>query len=142
MSVSEKTVVSGLEVQQANEPKSMTTALVLLSFCVALLMSGFGIIVPVFPQRLQALGLGAEMLALMEGAFGLGMTIFSTPMGTLADRIGRKPLVLLSLGGFIITNIVLALVNIPLVFVLIRFVEGVLIAGLMPASTAMVADAV
>src|SRR5690349_4032236 len=68
MSVSEKTMTSGLEMRQENKPGSMTTALVLLSFCVALLMSGFGIIVPVFPQRLQALGLGAEMLALMEGA--------------------------------------------------------------------------
>jgi hypothetical protein len=31
-------------------------------------MTGFGIIVPVFPQRLEALGLGAQTLALMEGA--------------------------------------------------------------------------
>ncbi len=124
------------------QPKRMTTALAFLSGCIALLMTGFGIIVPVFPQRLEALGLGAETLALMEGAFGLGMFLFSTPIGMLADRIGRKPIVLISLAGFIVTNLMLATVNIPLVFILIRFVEGVFISGLMPASMAMVGDSV
>ncbi len=123
-------------------PRRIKTGLILLSCCIGLLMTGFGIIVPVFPQRLEALGLGAGMLATMEGAFGLGMFLFSTPMGTLADRIGRKPVVLLSLAGFIVTNIVLALVNLPLVFVLIRFLEGVLVSGLFPASSAMVGDTV
>src|SRR5260370_28448119 len=76
--------------------KRITTALAFLCGCMALLMTGFGIIVPVFPQRLESLGLGAETLALMEGAFGLGMFLFITPMGTLADRIGRNPVVLVS----------------------------------------------
>jgi multidrug resistance protein len=123
-------------------PRRIKTGLILLSCCIGLLMTGFGIIIPVFPQRLEALGLGAGMLATMEGAFGLGMFLFSTPMGTLADRIGRKPVILLSLAGFILTNIVLALVNVPLVFVLIRFLEGVLVSGLFPASSAMVGDTV
>lgn len=122
--------------------KRLPTALAFLCGCIALLMTGFGIIIPVFPQRLQVFGLGAETLALMEGAFGLGMFLFSTPMGTLADRIGRKPIVLLSLTGFVVTNLGLALVNIPLLFILMRFIEGTLISGLMPASTAMVGDSV
>lgn len=118
------------------------SGLILLSCCIGLLMTGFGIIVPIFPQRLESLGLGAGTLATMETAFGLGMFLFSTPMGTLADRIGRKPVVLLSLAGFILTNIILAEVNIPLVFVLVRFIEGTLVSGLFPASTAMVGDAI
>ncbi|QBD80839.1 MFS transporter [Ktedonosporobacter rubrisoli] len=128
--------------QEDTRPKRMTSALILLSFCVAFLMTGFGIIVPVYPQRLQALGLGAETLALMEAGFGLGMFLFSTPMGTLADRIGRRPIVLLSLSGFIVTNIALAFVNVPALFILIRFVEGALVAGLFPVASAIVGDSV
>src|SRR5262249_54872155 len=112
------------------------------SACIALLMTGFGMIVPVFPQRLAALGRGAGTLALMEGAFALGMGLFSTPIATLADRIGRKPIVLLSLAGFIVTNLELAAINLALVFILIRFVEGVSISGLMPAALATVGDSV
>ena len=124
------------------QPKRITRALLFLSGCIALLMTGFGIIIPIFPQRLQALGLGAGTLALMEGAFGLGMFLFSTPMGTLAGRIGRKPVIFLSLSGFVLTNLVLALVNVPILFILVRFVEGVLVSGLLPASMAMVGDSV
>jgi MFS family permease len=126
----------------AKTARSITLTLSFLVGCVTLIMTGFAIIMPVFPQRLHALGLGAETLALMEGAFGLGMFLFSTPMGTLAGRLGRKPILLLSLAGYILTNLLLVVVNTPLLFVLIRFVEGMVISGLMPASMAMVGDTI
>jgi MFS family permease len=122
--------------------QSITVALTFLIGCVTLMMTGFAVIIPVFPQRLQALGLGAETLALMEGAFGLGMFLFSTPMGTWAGRIGRKPILFISLAGFIVTNLLLAFVNVPLLFVPIRFVEGMLLSGLIPAAMSMVGDTI
>src|SRR5499427_8701500 len=81
----------------ATKTRSVTAALTFLIGCVTLMMTGFAVIIPVFPQRLQALGLGSETLALMEGAFGLGMFLFSTPMGTWSGRIGRKPILFISL---------------------------------------------
>lgn len=117
-------------------------ALIFLPISLALIMTGFGIIVPVFPQRLEALGLGAETLALMEGAFGLGMFLFSTPMGILANRYGRKPLIVFALIGFVLTNLMLAYINIPTVFLLARFLEGAFVAGFMPASMAMIGDVI
>jgi MFS family permease len=122
--------------------RSITVALTFVIGCIALMMTGFAVIIPVFPQRLQALGLGPETLALMEGAFGLGMLLFSTPMGTLSGRIGRKPILFISLAGFIVTNLLLAFVNVALLFVLIRFVEGMLISGLTPATMSMVGDTI
>src|SRR6266705_1790260 len=122
--------------------RSITVALTFVIGCIALMMTGFAVILPVFPQRLQALGLGPETLALMEGAFGLGMLLFSTPMGTWSGRIGRKPILFISLAGFIVTNLLLAFVNVPLLFVLIRFAEGMLISGLTPATMSMVGDTI
>jgi MFS family permease len=122
--------------------RSITVALTFLIGCVTLMMTGFAIIIPVFPQRLQAFGLGAETLAWMEVAFGLGMFLFSTPMGTWAGRIGRKPILFISLAGFIVTNLLLAFVNIPLLFIPIRFVEGMLLSGLIPAAMSMVGDTI
>src|SRR5690349_2730262 len=126
----------------AKQARSITVALAFLIGCVALMMTGFAVILPVFPQRLQALGLGSEMLALMEGAFGLGMFLFSTPMGIWAGRIGRKPILFISLAGFIFTNLLLAWVNVPLLFIPIRFVEGMLLSGLFPAAMSMVGDTI
>lgn len=122
--------------------KSRALALTFMIGCVALMMTGFAVIIPVFPQRLQALGLGAETLALMEAAFGLGMFLFSTPMGTWSGRIGRKPILFISLAGFIVTNLLLAFVNVPLLFIPIRFVEGILLSGLIPAAMSMVGDTI
>ncbi|HEX7733315.1 MAG TPA: MFS transporter [Ktedonobacteraceae bacterium] len=124
------------------QTRSTTVALAFVIGCITLMMTGFAIIIPVFPQRLQALGLGSEMLALMEGAFGLGMFLFSTPMGAWSGRIGRKPILFISLAGFIVTNLLLAFVNVPALFVLIRFVEGALISGLGPATMSMVGDTI
>ncbi|HET8851360.1 MAG TPA: MFS transporter [Ktedonobacteraceae bacterium] len=126
----------------AQQSRSLTASLGFVIGCVSLMMTGFAVILPVFPQRLQALGLGPEMLALMEAAFGLGMFLFSTPMGTWSGRIGRKPILFLSLAGFIVTNLLLAFVNVPLLFLPIRFVEGMLLSGLIPAAMSMVGDTI
>src|SRR5215471_3926282 len=124
------------------QSRSTTAALVFLIGCVTLMMTGFAVILPVFPQRLQALGLGPEMLAMMEGAFGLGMFLFSTPMGIWSGRVGRKPILFVSLTGFIVTNLLLAFINVPFFFIPIRFVEGMLLSGLIPVAMSMVGDTI
>lgn len=132
----------GIAASPAKKTRSITAALTFLIGCVTLMMTGFAVIIPVFPQRLEALGLGSETLALMEGAFGLGMFIFSTPMGAWSGRIGRKPILFISLAGFIGTNLLLAFVNVPLLFIPIRFIEGMLLSGLTPAAMSMVGDTI
>src|SRR5579885_3307892 len=122
--------------------RSINVALLFVIGCVTLIMTGFAIIIPVFPQRLQALGLGSEMLALMEGAFGLGMFLFSTPMGTWSGRVGRKPILFLSCAGYIVTNLLLAFINVPLLFIPIRFIEGMLLSGVIPVAMSMVGDTI
>src|SRR5215467_6707285 len=126
----------------AKQTRSIAVALAFQIGCVALIMTGFAVILPVFPQRLQALGLGSETLALMEGAFGLGMFLFSTPMGMWSGRVGRKPILFISLAGFIVTNLLLAFVNVPLLFIPIRFGEGMLLSGLIPTAMSMVGDTI
>src|SRR5438034_5267835 len=138
----EEVSVRPIAASPVKQSRSITVALTFLIGCITLMMTGFAVIIPVFPQRLQALGLGPEMLALMEGAFGLGMFLFSTPMGTWSGRIGRKPILFISLAGFIVTNLLLAAVNVPLLFIPIRFVEGMLLSGLTPAAMSMVGDTI
>src|SRR5260370_7030474 len=78
----------------------------------------------------------------MEGAFGLVIFLLRTPMGTWSGRIGRKPILFISLAGFIVKELLLALVNVPGVFIPIRFVEGMLLSGLIPAAMSMVGDTI
>src|SRR5207244_8993501 len=59
--------------------RSITVALTFLLGCVTLMMTGFAVILPVFPQRLHALGLGSETLVLMDGAVDLGLFLCRHP---------------------------------------------------------------
>ena len=114
----------------------------LLSGSVALMMTGFGIILPVFARRLGEFGSGVEALGWMTMSFALTHFIAAPFMGTLADRIGRRPLILVSLFAFAISNIGFILAPNTVVFILIRALEGALTAGLFPASMGIVADIV
>ncbi|UCG23123.1 MAG: MFS transporter [Chloroflexota bacterium] len=121
-------------------PGQARRTILLLSACVALVMTGFGIIMPVFPRRLAELGAGVEVLGLMTTAFMLAHFIAAPFMGSLADRIGRKPIILLSLLAFAVANLGYLLVSSVEAFILVRALQGALTAGLYPSAMAMVGD--
>ena len=103
-------------------------------------MTGFGIIMPVFARRLGEFGSGVEALGLMTTAFALATFVAAPFMGALADRIGRRPLILLSLISFAVVNVGFLFARSTGEFTMLRVVEGLLTAGLMPAAMGIVAD--
>lgn len=118
------------------------TTILLLAGCIGLMMTGFGIVMPVFARRLGELGGGVEALGLMTMAFAGAQFIAAPFMGTMADRFGRRPPILLALSAFTAANIGYLLApNIP-IFVMIRGLAGALTAGLSPAAMSIVADTV
>ncbi len=71
---------------------------------------GFGIVLPVLPRQaephLTALGLAPEAKGAVIGAlfsvFSLMQFVFSPVWGRISDRIGRKPVLLISLAGSVV----------------------------------------
>ena len=122
------------------EPKQARRIIWLLAGCVSLMMTGFGIILPVFARRLSELGSGVEALGWMTMAFALSQFIASPWMGGWADRYGRKPLILIALAGFVFANIGYLLAPSVPIFIGIRGVAGAITAGLFPAAMGVVAD--
>jgi multidrug resistance protein len=114
----------------------------LLTGSLALMMTGYGIVFPVFARRLTELGSGVEALGLMSVAFAVGQLIAAPGLGALADRIGRRPLILLALASVIFANIAYLLADSVSLFMVTRFLVGVLSAGLLPAAMAIVGDIV
>ncbi|MCA9936141.1 MAG: MFS transporter [Anaerolineales bacterium] len=122
------------------DPRRMRTIILLLATSVALMMTGFGIIMPVFARRLAELGAGVEALGIMTTAFALTQLAAAPFLGSLADRYGRRPFVLLALVAFIFTNVGYLLAGSVPAFIAVRALGGLFTAGLFPAAMGVVAD--
>lgn len=116
------------------------TIILLLAASVALMMTGFGIIMPIFARRLTDFGAGVEALGLMTMAFSLAQLIFAPILGAQADKRGRRPFILLALLSFALINIGYLLAPNTAVFIAMRGLAGALTAGLFPAAMGVVAD--
>ena len=114
----------------------------LLTGSLALMITGYGIVFPVFARRLAEIGSGVEALGFMSVAFAVGQLIAAPGMGALADRIGRRPLILLALASVVFANIAYLYADSVGLFMVTRFMVGLLSAGLLPAAMAIVGDIV
>ena len=127
-------VVSGLSARRSR------VIVLLLAASVALMMTGFGIIFPIFAKRLGEFGSGVGALGIMTMSFALAQLLVAPLAGAAADRIGRKPIILVALVGFAVANIGFLFASSTWALVAVRAVEGAVTAGLMPATMGVVAD--
>jgi MFS family permease len=118
----------------------LQTVLVMLALCMALQMTGFVLIMPLFARRISAFGGGVQALALSAMAFALTSTLAAPWMGALADRFGRRPLILASLFAYVLAFSGYLLVTSAWMFILLRGIAGAFTAGLFPAISGSVAD--
>ncbi len=85
---------------------------------------GFGIVLPILPQYAQRFGATATVTGLLVASYSLAQLVFSPIWGRLSDRIGRKPVLVISLFGTAIGSLFTGLAGaIPLLF-LGRIIDG------------------
>lgn len=110
-----------------------------LSIIVMLLMTvfiGFGIIIPVLPEVVSPTHLG-WMLAM----YSLASLIMSPFWGSLSDRIGRKPVIMIGIFGFSISFFIFGMsMNILWLMYLSRIIGGLFSGAVTSCAVAYVAD--
>ncbi len=114
--------------------------LVALAFCMALQMTGFVMILPLFARRFESFGAGVETLGMSAMAYALTSTVAAPFIGMLADRFGRRPIILLSLAAYAVAFSGYLLATSAWLVILLRGLAGVFTAGLVPAITSSVGD--
>lgn len=119
-----------------NSPKSIIG----LSACMALQMTSFVMILPLFARRFSELGAGVEALGISAMAYALTSALAAPFMGALADRFGRRPLVLVSLGVYAAAFSGYLFASSATDFIVLRGLAGAFTAGLIPAVTGLAAD--
>jgi MFS family permease len=111
-----------------------------LALCMALQMTGFVMILPLFARRFESFGAGVEALGMSALAYALTSTIAAPFMGMLADRFGRRPIILLALATYVLAFSGYLFTTSTLPFILLRGLAGVFTAGLVPAMISIVGD--
>jgi len=114
--------------------------LIALSACMALQMTGFVIILPLFARRFSEFGAGVESLGLSAMAYALTSAMAAPFMGALADRFGKRRLVLASLVAYILAFTGYLFASSAATFIVLRALAGAFTAGLFPVITSLAAD--
>jgi len=106
----------------------------------ALQMTSYVMILPLFARRFNEFGAGVEALGISAMAFALTSTLSAPFMGALADRFGRRPLILGSLAAYIAAFFGFLLAPSAGVLIVLRGLAGAFTAGLIPAVTGLATD--
>ena len=102
----------------APRPSDPRKVMIVLAVCMALQMTSFVMILPLFARRFSEFGTGVEALGASAMAFALASTLTAPFMGALADRFGRRPLVLVSLAAYVLAFSGYLLASSALAFIL------------------------
>ncbi len=117
-----------------NKPALATVFLVVL-----IDLLGFGIVLPLLPFYAQEFAASAVMIGLLYSVYSFMQLIFSPIWGSWSDRIGRRPIMLLSTFGAVIAYIIFGLAESLGVLFFSRIVAGTM-GGNISTAQAYIAD--
>ena len=100
---------------------------------------GFGIIIPLLPFYAQTFGASPLAIGLLFASFSLSQLIASPVLGDLSDRWGRRPVLIFSLLGTVVSFAMLAVANSLFMLFAARIVDG-LSGGNITTARAYIAD--
>lgn len=86
---------------------------------------GFGMILPLLPFYAESLHASAAQVGLLFSSYSLTQLLFSPLLGRLSDRLGRRPVMLVSILGSAAAHLLFALSGSFAVLVLARSLAGV-----------------
>ena len=121
-----------------------TAALVVVLAATFTVSLGYGIVLPLLPYLLARLlpqasnATASWHTGMLAGAYMFAVFLFAPLWGYLSDRIGRRRVILLGLGGYALTLVLLGLSRSLWFAYLIRVLTGAYVAAVVPVASAFV----
>jgi MFS transporter, DHA1 family, tetracycline resistance protein len=122
-----------------NEKKLKKSPLFIIFTTVLIDLIGFGMVIPLIGLYGRHYGASTLELSVLGGIYSLMQFFFSPFWGALSDRIGRRPVLLISLGGSTLSYIIFGLAPNYTWLLLARAVGGIFAANISTAQ-AYIAD--
>ncbi|MCP4083716.1 MAG: MFS transporter [Actinomycetia bacterium] len=104
---------------------------------VALDLIGFGIVIPILPLYVEDFGVGPATVGALVAVYSLAQGIMAPVMGRVSDRVGRKPVLLVSLVGSAIGSLLTGLAGSVAVLFAARILDGASGASISVAQAAV-----
>jgi DHA1 family multidrug resistance protein-like MFS transporter len=102
---------------------------------------GFATVIPLLPLYLtERLHASVKLVGLVASTFAIVETVFKITWGSVADRVGRRPLII---GGLLLSSLaplLMSLLRAPWLFVPLRLLDGLGSAALWPSAAAIMVD--
>jgi MFS family permease len=111
-----------------------------LFFSIFATITGVGIVVPLLPVYAHDLGAGGLYIGLIFGAFSISRVFFLPYFGRLSDRKGRKAIIMPGLLAYTLVSVAFLFSEDINTLIIIRFVQGIASAMLLPVIQAYVGD--
>ena len=118
--------------------KNLNLIILLISLVVA--MMGYGIAMPVLPFYLDTLGGRGIHYGLLIACYGFMQLIFAPLWGSLSDKHGRKPMLLLGMAGLGLAMVLFALSTQLWMLYAAQLLAGSMSSATPPAAQAYAAD--
>jgi DHA1 family multidrug resistance protein-like MFS transporter len=112
----------------------------ILAFVLFVVMLGFGVIIPILPFYVERMGAGGTELGLLMASYAVMRLICGPFWGSLSDRIGRKPVLLIGILGYAITMFWFGLATELWMLFAARILAGILSSATAPTTMAYIAD--
>lgn len=116
----------------------LVLATLLLNLFIAFL--GIGLVIPVTPTIMNELNISGTVVGYMVSAFALAQLVMSPIAGKWVDKFGRKPMIIIGLLIFSISEFLFGIGETVEVLFVSRILGGLSAAFIMPAVTAFIAD--
>src|SRR6202795_4268259 len=117
----------------------VTRPLLIIFLTIFVNLVGFGIIIPLLPFYAETFGASPLVIGLLFASFSACQLVASPVLGDWSDRYGRRPVLVFSLAGTVVSFVMLALAHSVAMLFLARIVDG-LSGGNIATARAYVAD--
>jgi DHA1 family multidrug resistance protein-like MFS transporter len=120
--------------------KSVNRNLLLLASTLIVVMLGYGLVIPLMPFYIDKLGASGKQLGLLTATYSVMQFLFAPFWGTVSDRVGRKPVLMLGILGNGIFLLLFGLASELWMLFLARALAGLLASATSPATMAYISD--
>ncbi len=119
-----------------NQKKNLS----ILFFTLIVIMLGFGMVIPVMPFLVKSFGASGSAMGTLMASYALMQFLFAPFWGSLSDRFGRKPILMIGVLGNAIAQLLFGLSTELWMLFVARILAGILSSATMPTAMAYISD--